>query len=170
MAVRNRKHVLTVSAGIGDKATHSHHWSTLKESLGNDSVGLGNGIASSGDGEDTVVNTLNDLGDTGLDASLITEVGNILASLSNDNAGLLGGDNSTEGQLSLSVLLLSLWGWLSVWTKALAVRTDVQAVHVVGKIIAGLNGGGVSALAGLFWGGRHSEECRCVCGVVKSTL
>ena len=151
MAIRNRKYVLTVSAGSGDKATHSHHWSTLKESLGDDGVGLGNSITSSRDGENTVVDTLDNLGDTGLDTSLITEVGNILATLSNDNAGLLGGDNGAEGQLSLSILLLSLWGWLSVWTKALAVSTDVQAVHVVSEIIAGLNRGGVSALAGLFW-------------------
>lgn len=162
--------MLTMSAGSGDKAAHSHHWSTLKESLGDNGVGLGDGIATSGDGEDTVVDTLNNLGDTGLDASLITEVGNILASLSNDNTSLLGGDNGAEGQLSLSVLLLSLWGWLSVWTKTLAVSTDVQAVHVVGKVIAGLNRGGVSALACLFWGGRHSEECRYGCGVVESTL
>lgn len=150
---------LTMSASSGDKAAHSHHWSTLEESLGDNGIRLGDSLTSAGDGEDTVVNTLNDLGDTGLDASLIAKVGNVLASLSNDDTSLLGGDNGTEGQLSLSVLLVGLWGRLSIWTKTFSVGTDtdVQAVHVVGNVIASLHRGGVSALAGLFWRSRHVD-------------
>lgn len=148
---------LTVSASSGDKAAHSHHWSTLKESLSDNGVGLGDGLASTRDGKDAVVNTLDDLRDAGLDASLIAEVGNVLASLSDDDTSLLGGDNGAEGQLSLGVLLVGLWGWLSIWSKTLSVGTDVQALHVVGNVIASLDRGGVSALTRLFWGRRHLD-------------
>ena len=148
---------LTMSAGGGDNTAHSHHWGTLKESLGDNGVGLRDSIASTGDGEDTVVDTLDNLADTSLDASLIAEVSNVLASLSDNDTSLLGGDNGAEGQLSLGVLLLSLWGWLSIWAKTLAVGTDVQALHVIGNIIANLNGGRVLVLTGLFWGGRHVD-------------
>lgn len=39
-----------------------------------------------------------DLADASLDAGLVTEVGNIFASLSDDDAGVLGADKSSESE------------------------------------------------------------------------
>ena len=49
------------------------------------------------------MDTLDDLGDTGLDTGLITKIGDVLAGLADDDAGLLGGDEGTEGQGSVGI-------------------------------------------------------------------
>lgn len=44
------------------------------------------------------MNTWDNLADAGLDASLIPQVGNIFSSLSNDDAGVLGADESAKSE------------------------------------------------------------------------
>lgn len=59
---------------------------------------LGYTLNSSSDGENTLVYARDDLADAGLDAGLVTEIGNIFASLSDDDAGVLGADKSSESE------------------------------------------------------------------------
>lgn len=128
------KELDSVGSVSGNNTTHSHHWSTLNESLGDNGIGLGDGIATTRDGQDAVVDTLDDLGDTGLDASLIAKVGNVLASLADDNTSLLGGDDGTESELLLGVLLISLWGEVSIWTHAVTLLADVEVGEAVSNV------------------------------------
>ena len=50
------------------------------------------------DGENTVVDTWDDLADAGLDACLLTKVRDVFATLSDDYASILGTDKSTESE------------------------------------------------------------------------
>lgn len=59
---------------------------------------LGYAVNSSSDGEDTLVDARDDLADASLDTGLVTEIGNIFASLSDDDAGVLGADKSSESE------------------------------------------------------------------------
>ena len=50
------------------------------------------------DGENTVMDTWDDLADAGLDACLVSEIGDVFATFPNDDAGVLGADKSAEGE------------------------------------------------------------------------
>lgn len=69
---------------------------------------LGNTFDGASDGQDTIVDTLDNLGDTSLDAGLIAEISNVLTGLANDDTSLLGRDEGTERQGSCSIVLLAL--------------------------------------------------------------
>ena len=69
---------------------------------------LGNSLDSTSDGEDTVVDTLDHLGDASLDTGLIAEIGNVLASLADNDTSLLGRDEGTKGQGSSGIVLLTV--------------------------------------------------------------
>jgi hypothetical protein len=116
-----------VGAVVRYDAAHTHHWSALEEALGDDSVGLGDSFAATSDGQDAVVNTLDDLADTGLDTSLVSQFGDILASLANNDTGLLRGDDGTKGQLRLGVLLVGSLDHVAVN----AFLHETVVVHVV---------------------------------------
>ena len=70
----------------------------LEDGLGNERKGLGDACKSTAHAEDTVVDAGDDLGDTGLDAGLFAELGNVGTALANDDTGLLGADESTDGE------------------------------------------------------------------------
>lgn len=120
----------TVSAVVLNNSAHTDRGSTLDEGSSDDGVGARNRIASAGDGENSVVNALNDLTDAGLDTGLVTEIGNVLSALADDDASLLGGDNSSQGQLSLSILLVGLGSGLAIGAeKRLVMHLGVK-VHL----------------------------------------
>ena len=96
-----------MSPVVGNNAAHAHLRSTLKQALGNNRIGPGGSLQSTGDGQDPFMHTRDDLADTGLDAGLVAQVGNILARLTNDHAGLLGGDQGAKSQDRLGILLVS---------------------------------------------------------------
>lgn len=123
-----------MSAVALDDAAHADSGCALEKSPGNDGVGPRDGITASSDGEDTVVNALDDLANTGFYASFITEVGNILAALSNDNTSFLGGNNGAQSQLSLGIFFVRLRGELAVGAKSLVHLQLVQRVHDVAAI------------------------------------
>jgi len=54
------------------------------------------------------MNSLDNLGDTSLDAGLVSKISNVLASLANDDSGLLGGDEGTEGQGGVGIGSLAI--------------------------------------------------------------
>lgn len=118
-----------------DNAAHAHGGSTLEQGTRDHGIGAGNGIAATSDGQDTVVDALDNLGDAGLDASLVAKVGDVLAALANDDTGFLGGDNGAEGKLGLGVLFVRLRGGLAVGTEAVLHLEVVHGVqHVVGAV------------------------------------
>ncbi|KAI6766591.1 hypothetical protein HG531_011813 [Fusarium graminearum] len=106
-----------------------------------------NSVATTSDGQDTVVNALHNLTNTSLDTSLISEIGDILATLANNDTGFLGGNNRTKGELGLSVLLLRLRGRFAVRTEAVI---HSKLIHLVEDVTA-VAGDGVLR-------GRHFVE------------
>lgn len=59
---------------------------------------LGYAFDRAADGEDALVHARNDLADAGFDAGLVPEVGDIFACFPNDDASILGTDQSAEGE------------------------------------------------------------------------
>lgn len=62
---------------------------------------LCNGLDIATHGEDTFVNARDDFADASFDTGLLTEVSNIFAALSDDDAGILCADKGAEGECFL---------------------------------------------------------------------
>lgn len=122
---------LTVSPIVLNNASHTHGRGAFEKSARDNGVGLRDSLAAASDGQDAVVDALNNLADASLDASLISEVGNVLATLADDDAGFLGGDDGAESQLSLGVLLVRLRGGFAIRTEAVVKLEIVQRVDEV---------------------------------------
>lgn len=67
------------------------------------SVSSGDPFQLSGSREDSVLNARDHLGDTGFDASELTDVGNGRSTLANDDTGLFGADERPQSELMLIV-------------------------------------------------------------------
>jgi hypothetical protein len=104
----------TVGSISADNAAHAHCRCAVKQTFGNQAVRLGNTRQAAGDGQNTVVDALDDLADSSADASLIAQISNVLASLAYDDTRLFRRDNGTQGELRLGVLLLSAWGHVAL--------------------------------------------------------
>jgi hypothetical protein len=94
-----------VSVGVCDDTAHAHLRRALDQAVGDKAIGVGNGGKRASDGENAVVDARDDLANAGADSGLVAEVGDVLASLANDHAGFLGGDDSAQSDLGLVVLL-----------------------------------------------------------------
>ena len=77
------------------------------------------------------MNALHDLADTSLDTSLVAQVGHVLSTLSDDDAGFLGGHYGSEGKLGLGVFLIRLRSGLAVRAKTVI---HLELVHLVEHI------------------------------------
>jgi len=87
------------------------------------------------------MNALNDLADTSAHASLVAQVSDILACFANDDTGLLGRDNGSQGELRFGVFFFGARGYF-----ALAVH--VEAVKLVGDTAGILTGTGLRLFGG----------------------
>ncbi len=123
----------TVSAVALDHSAHTHGGGALEERAGNDGVGPGDGIAAARDGQNTVVDALDNLADARLDARLVAQVGHVLSAFPNDDAGLLGRDDGAQRQLCLGIFLVSLGRRLSVRAKA-GLIAEVELVEGVAQV------------------------------------
>lgn len=119
-----------------DDTSHAQGGGPFQQCTGDDRVRLRNGVASASDGQDTIVDTLHDLGDTSLDAGLVAQLCHVLATLADDDAGLFGGDDGAEGELRLGVLLVGAGGRLAVGAKTALTIFDLDAVHADGQVVA----------------------------------
>jgi hypothetical protein len=64
--------------------------------LGDDEgISLRNTFDTPADTENSLMNTRNDLGDTGFDASLLPEIRDVLSSLTDYDASIFGGNEGT---------------------------------------------------------------------------
>ena len=75
------------------------------------------------------MDALDNLGDTGLDAGLITEISDVLTGLANDDTGLLGRDEGTEGE-----------GGVSIGSLAILVFEIMVVLGLVQGVVAGGSG------------------------------
>ena len=131
----------TVSVWGAHYASHAHLRRALDEAVGDEAIRVGDARERTGDGEDAVVHARDDFAHAGADACLVTQVGDILASLANDDASFLGGDNGTQSDLCLGVLFLGA-----------RVVVGVEAAYLIGEVVdAGVNGG-----RGVF--GGHGDD------------
>lgn len=96
--------IRTVSVGVGDDAAHSDSRGALDEAISDQAIGVCDSVERASDSEDTIVHARHHLADSGTDASLVPQVGDILTCLANNHAGLLGRYYGTQGQLGRSVL------------------------------------------------------------------
>jgi len=108
---------------------------------------VGDALKVSRDAQNPVVDTLNDLGDTSLDSGEFSKVGDVLSSLSDDDTGLLGRDESSKGEvLALLSVLSSLSGLV------------VVSVGLGGILTSGLAGGRVLGKGGGGCRGEREEK------------
>src|SRR6266536_150752 len=81
------------------------------------------------------MNTLDNLADTSLNASLITKICHILASLANNHTSFLGGDNSSQSELRLCIFLIGLWQRFAIRSNTTFVTADVEIVHALIELV-----------------------------------
>lgn len=79
-----------------DDAAHAHGRRTLEKSSSDNGIGARNGITAASNGENAIMDALDDLADAGLDSSFVSKIGDILAGLANNDASFLGRDNGSE--------------------------------------------------------------------------
>jgi hypothetical protein len=97
---------LTVSVGVSDYTSHAHLRRALDQAIGDKTIRVGNGSKRSSDGKNTIVDTRNNLANTGTDASLVAKIRYVLSGLADDHTSFLRGDYGTKSKLSLVVLFL----------------------------------------------------------------
>lgn len=125
--------LLTVSAIVRDDTSHAHSRSTFEKSTSDNSVGARDGVAATRDSQDTVVNALNNFADASFDASFVTEVCDVLATLSNNDTGFLGRNDGSKGKLGLGVFFVRLRGGFAIRAEAVF---DSQIVQRIDDIVA----------------------------------
>lgn len=135
-----------------DDATHANRRGAFEKGASDSSVRLGDSIAATGNGQDTVVDTLDNLANTGLDASFVTEVGNVLAALANDHTSFLGRHDGSQGKGGLGVFFVGSGSGLAIGTEASLTVIDVEVIEVL-LDAATVGGNGVLA-------GRHDVFLR----------
>ncbi len=129
------------TVGIDD-TPHSHLGCTVEQSSRDDTVGLGYTAELTRHGENAIVHPRHNLAHTSTDASLITEIGDILAGLADDDASLLGRDDRAQGQLSLSIFLFGTRGSVAVGPAGMIVRIrSAIGVRDVASFLDVLRGG-----------------------------
>jgi hypothetical protein len=131
----------TVSAVGANNAAHAHCGRAVEEAFGDQAVRLGDARQTAGDGEDAVVDALDDLADAGAHACLVAQVSDVLARLADDDAGLFRGDNGAQGELRVGVLLLGARGHVGL-------AVDGQAVELLGDTAGVLAGAGLGLFGG----------------------
>lgn len=126
----------TVRAVALDHPAHAQGGSALEERAGDDGVGPGDGLAAARNGQNTVVDALDNLADARLDACLVAQIGHVLAAFPNDDARLLGRDNGAQRQLCLGIFFIGLGRGLSVGAKAGLIEVElVEGVAQVGAVV-----------------------------------
>ncbi len=94
--------------GMGDVGLEATNWEMMRVYAWRlvrhvvlyreNTVYLCHGLDETSNSEHTLVDTGDDLTDTGLDTGLVSQVGDIFASLADDNASVLGANKGAKGQ------------------------------------------------------------------------
>lgn len=97
------------------------------------------------------MDALDNLGDTGLDSSLVAKLSNVLSTLADDDTGFLGGDDSADSQLCLCVFFVCSRRRLAIGTKAALIVLELDAIEAGGQVVADRRK--------VILGDRHDVEC-----------
>lgn len=119
-----------------EDAAHAHGRCTFQQCAGDNHVRLRDGVASTSDGQNAVVNALHDLAYTGLDSSLVAQLGDVLATLADDNTGFFGRHNSAQSQLSLGVLLVGPRRRFSIRSESGLAVLELDAIQADSKVFS----------------------------------
>lgn len=119
-----------------EDAAHSHGRCTFQQRAGDNHVRLRDGVASASDGQNAVVNALHDLAYSGLDSSLIAQLGDILATLADNYTGFFGGHDGAQSQLGLGVFLISPRRRFSIGSESRLAIVELNAVQADSKVIS----------------------------------
>lgn len=119
-----------------EDAAHAHGRCTLQQCASDNHVRLRDGVASTSDGQNAVVNALHDLAYSGLDSSLVAQLGDILATLADDHTGFFGGHNSAQSQLGLGILLVGPRRRFSIRSESGLAVIELDAVQTDRKVVS----------------------------------
>lgn len=119
-----------------EDAAHAHGRCTFQQCAGDNHVRLRDGVASTSDGQDAVVNALHDLADSSLDSSLIAQLGDILATLADDDTSFFGGYDGAQSQLGLSILLVGSRRRFSVGSESRLAVVELNTVQADSKVVS----------------------------------
>lgn len=131
---RKKGRLRTMGAVALNDAAHAHGRSSLQQGAGDNHVCLRYGVASTSDGQNSIVYTLDHLGDASFDASLVAQFGDVLATLSDDDTGLFGRHNGAQGQLGLGIFFVGARCGLAVGAEA-AFIVELNAIKTAGKVV-----------------------------------
>jgi hypothetical protein len=118
-----------VSVGVGGDTAHTELGNALEQAIGNVTVGGSDSIQRAENGQDAVVDAGDDLADAGADTGLVTELGDVLASFSNNDACFLRGDDSSQSELGEGILVVGA-GW-GVFVVVFEVETVEGGINVL---------------------------------------
>lgn len=135
MGRENGKHTMLTSRYSANGVKRA-----IQQSCGNHSIGPCNPVQRSSHSEDPVMDARYDLAHTSFNASLISEICNVLSSLSDDDASFLGRDNSTECQRRLGIFLICA-GSLMFVAIMIVIHIEVLERIIKEGIIASCGGG-----------------------------
>lgn len=119
-----------------EDAAHAHGRCTFQQCAGDNHICLRNSVASTSDGQNAVVNALHDLAHASLDSGLVAQLGDILATLSDDDAGFFGGNNSAQSQLGLGILLVSPRRRFPIGSESGLAVVELNAVQADGQVVS----------------------------------
>ena len=130
-----------MSSIVRHNTTHTQLGRTIKKTLGHDRVGLRGSLKKTSHGQDTVMNTLDDLANTSLHTGFVAQIGHILASFADDDACLLRRDDGAQSQHGLGIFFFGLGGTLDLGV------VDTDPVEGVGETIVGGHWAGFTVLS-----------------------
>lgn len=119
-----------------EDAAHAHGRCTFQQCASDYHVRLRDGVASTSDGQNAVVNALYDLADSGLDSSLVAQLGDILATLADNYTGFFGGNDGAQSQLGLGILLVGPRGRFSVRSESRLAVIELNAIQADSKVVS----------------------------------
>lgn len=82
------------------------------------------------------MNALHDLADSSLDSRLIAQLGDILATLADDDTSFFGGYDGAQSQLGLSILLVGPRRRFSVGSESRLAVVELNAVQADSKVVS----------------------------------
>ena len=121
----------------------------VQQVLGHHGIGPRDAIEGTVDGEYTIVHARNNLADASLDTGFVAEIGNVLARLADDDAGLLRRDYGTKGKGGSCIFLVGSGALVLAVVDMVLVDLKIMERVIVNGIIVNA---GILRIVGIFVG------------------
>lgn len=95
-----------MSVRVGDYSSHADSRSALNQTIGDETISIGDAVERASDGQDAIMHAGYHLTDAGPDTSLLAQIGDVLTCFANDDTGLFGRDDGSQCELCGAVFLL----------------------------------------------------------------